>query len=314
MKNLLLFSSLISMSLLIYSQTVTDIDGNIYNTVTIGTQVWMKENLKTTKFNDGTDLPYKNFEHEKPWYSWYDDDEVLYGTTYGAFYNLPAVDTTTNNGKNICPCGWHVPTDAEWTTLIDYLGGDRVAGGKMKEEGTDHWASPNIGATNESGFKALPGGNCSLIPASGWFWNIFRRGYWWIHSDNENPNLALRMYSDSINVDRFIYPDDVWPQGYSVRCIKSNNDSIISNCSNVSLISNCTKTLVIYPNPTNETLYFENIKNENFTIIIYDLNGTMVLRKGMISNSIDISPLTDGIFIIKIFDSESAIVYKFLKE
>jgi len=137
---------------------VADVDGNIYSTVRIGSQVWMAENLKTTKCNDGTAIP--NVTDAEAWgnlstpgYCWYNNDQATYGNTYGALYNWYTVGT-----GNLCPTGWHVPTDAEWTILTDYLGGLSVAGGKLKETGTTHWNSPNTGATNETGFTALPGG------------------------------------------------------------------------------------------------------------------------------------------------------------
>lgn len=112
-------------------QTVTDIDGNVYNTVEIGTQQWMAENLKVTS-NEGTAIPlvtdgigWNNLT--TPGYCWYNNDNTTYGDVYGALYNWYGV-----NAGNFCPVGWHVPTDAEWTVLNDYLGGSSVAGGKLK--------------------------------------------------------------------------------------------------------------------------------------------------------------------------------------
>jgi len=138
--------------------TVTDIDGNIYNTVTIGTQCWMRENLKTTKYSDGSDIPYITENTE--WisqrtgaYCWLNND-INNKNKYGALYNY----YTGIDSRNLCPTGWHVPSDAEWTTLINYLGGSNIAGGKLKEAGYENWASPNTGADNSSGFTALPGG------------------------------------------------------------------------------------------------------------------------------------------------------------
>jgi uncharacterized protein (TIGR02145 family) len=303
MKNLLLFSIIITLSLLSNSQTVTDIDGNVYNTITIGTQVWMAENLKTTKFNDGTDLTYLSERLDTtPWYCWYDSAEVNF-TTFGALYNWYAINTTTVSGKNVCPIGWHVPDDNEWTTLTNYLGGDNIAGGKMKEIGTTHWDSSNTGATNEIGFTALPGGARYCIPPSINFYQIGRCGYWWISSEEDGLSWFLRIDSEDIDVNRYRY-DRYW-SGYSVRCVKSNN---------VTINSNSPEELAVYPNPTNETLYLENIKNENFTLIIYDLNGTIVLRKHINSSFIDISKLTNGVYIIMLLDSESAMISKFIKE
>jgi uncharacterized protein (TIGR02145 family) len=137
--------------------SVTDADGNIYSVVTIGTQTWMAENLKTTKYNDGTNIPlvtnlttWGNLT--TPAYCYY-DNQPAYGGIYGALYNW----YTVNTGK-LCPTGWHIPTEAEWTTLSGFLGGTNVAGGKLKEQYMIHWDDPNAGATNEVGFTALPGG------------------------------------------------------------------------------------------------------------------------------------------------------------
>ena len=123
-------------------ETVTDIDGNVYNTVTIGTQVWLKENLRTTKLNDGTEIPYVTSGGiwaglSTPGYCYY-DNSWSNAITYGALYNWH----TVNTGK-LCPTGWHVPSNEEWETLITYLGGDSLVGGKLKETGTAFWESPN---------------------------------------------------------------------------------------------------------------------------------------------------------------------------
>jgi len=123
-------------SAILQAQTVKDIDGNVYNTITIGTQVWMAENLKTTKFDDSTAIPLRLDNKDwkalfTPAYFCYDNDENANINTYGALYNWYAVST-----NKLCPAGWHIPDDAEWTTLIKKLkGGERVAGGKLKETG-----------------------------------------------------------------------------------------------------------------------------------------------------------------------------------
>jgi len=137
---------------------IVDAGGVRYSTVQIGTQCWMAENLATTKYNDGTDIPlvtdntvWANITI--PAYCWYNNDSVAYGNTYGALYNWYAVNTGV-----LCPTGWHVPSDSEWAALTTHLGGDNIAGGKLKETGTAHWNSPNAGATNETGFTAVPGG------------------------------------------------------------------------------------------------------------------------------------------------------------
>lgn len=150
--------------------TVVDIDGNIYKTIKIGNQIWATENLKTTRYNDGTAIPLVSDKTEwrelkTPGYCWYNNDEESFKSTYGALYNFHAVMT----GK-LAPVGWHVASDEEWKELELYLGmgeeevdemgyrrGGNV-GGKLKDTGFTYWDEPNIGATNETGFTALPGG------------------------------------------------------------------------------------------------------------------------------------------------------------
>jgi uncharacterized protein (TIGR02145 family) len=203
-------------------ETLTDIDGNVYHIDTIGTQVWMVENLKTTKYNDGTSIPLVTSSTAwgnltTPGYCWYNNDATTYKSTYGAIYNWYTVHT----GK-LAPTGWHIPTDAEWTTLITYLGGDLVAGGKMKstgtiEAGTGLWYSPNTGATNESGFTAVPGGSRSIDGTCKFIGN---NGLWWSSSELNTTNAwCLYLNYDVSSVLRYDTNKDY---GFSVRCIKDN--------------------------------------------------------------------------------------------
>ena len=198
------------------SGTFADIDGNVYQYVTIGTQTWMVENLKTTHYNDGTVIPlvtdsiaWKNLL--TPGSCWYNNDSVSYGNTYGALYNWYAVNT----GK-LAPAGWHVPSDAEWEVLGNYLGGDSVAGGKLKEAGTAHWASPNTDATNSSGFTALPG-DCRGIN-NNTFFIIGNYGAWWSASTYSAANSWFRcMFYDFASMGRKFGGNEM---GFSVRCVR----------------------------------------------------------------------------------------------
>ena len=197
----------------------TDIDHNVYNTITIGTQVWMKENLKTTRYNDGTTIPLVTDSASwatlwAPGYCWYNNDTVTYKATYGAQYNW----YTVNTGK-LCPKGWHVPSDAEWTVLIDYLGGEDVAGGKLKETGTTHWDIPNEGATNESGFTALPGGDRGYL---GTYEEIGQSGSWWCSTQNRyNTDFALFRFMH-YGLSGVICLNYYLNNACSVRCVKDN--------------------------------------------------------------------------------------------
>jgi len=200
--------------------SIADFDGNIYQTVKIGTQVWMKENLRTTKYRYGFAIP--NVTNLTDWaststgaYCWYDND-IANKNIYGALYNWHAVNT-----GNLCPIGWHVPTDAEWTTLITYLGGETVAGGKLKEAGITHWASPNTGATNESGFTALPAAcrftGTALDPEG--FAGIKSGGIWWSASEYDLTNAwaSSVIFNDSKSFKGHLLKNI----GNSVRCVKN---------------------------------------------------------------------------------------------
>ena len=196
--------------------TVSDFDGNVYHTVTIGTQVWMVENLKTTKYNDGTSIPLVSdgtawISLSTPGYCWYNNDAATNKATYGAIYNW----YTVNTGK-LCPAGWHIPTDAEWTTLTTYLG-ESIAGAKLKETGTTHWGY-NYCATNETGFTALPGG---WRYNDGTFQDIGYNGNWWSSTEQiaAGTSWFRRLESDWCDVRGGSY---VKILGYSVRCLRDN--------------------------------------------------------------------------------------------
>jgi uncharacterized protein (TIGR02145 family) len=193
---------------------VTDYDNNLYNTVKIGTQAWMAENLKTTKYNDGTAIPDATdgsawASINSPAYCWYNNDTGN-KNIYGALYNWYAVNT----GK-LCPAGWHVPTDAEWTTLTNYLGGLSIAGGKLKESGTTHWTTPNTGATNETGFTAFPAG---ARYNDGVFYGVGTGGYWWCATGYDVTFAWRRLI---YNNDSSVGPGNGYKEiGFSVRCVR----------------------------------------------------------------------------------------------
>jgi uncharacterized protein (TIGR02145 family) len=297
MKKLLLFSVFINLISPSYNQTVTDIDGNVYNTVTIWTQVWMKENLKTTKYNDGTSIATIPTYDTTPSYSWYDYDPANFNT-YGALYN----QYTVISGK-LCPTGWHIPSDKEWTTLTDYLGGDSVAGVKLKEIDTVHWVSPNTGATNESGFTALPGG---YRFTNKFCFDMGSHGYWWSATvDSSSGNLFCRsMSSNSSNVQRHLPPQNyLW---YSVRCLEGNNTSIT--------ISKNVYEVILYPNPATIKLYLKNSIHVNGIIMIFDIQGKQILRKKIDSDPIDISNIENGIYTVKLVYSDNIVITKFVKK
>ena len=193
---------------------VVDVDGNVYHTVTIGTQTWLLEDLKTTHYRNGDPITYES--NNNAWqnlsteaFCWYNNDAATYKSTYGALYNWWAA----SDPRNLAPVGWHVPTDAEWITLFGYLGGQVVAGGPMKESGASHWTAPNLGATNTSGFTALGAG--VRYGGGGSFAEVNNSGYWWSTSVL-GSGLQLVSSSASVIFMASWYPMD----GFSVRCIK----------------------------------------------------------------------------------------------
>lgn len=223
------FYTLLSLALLLISAsgckkddpepvlTVTDIDGNVYQTITIGTQVWMAENLKVSKFRNGDvishtfdEFNWKSLEQEG--YCEYENDVDL-GEVYGKLYNWYAVA----DPRNICPVGWHIPTASEWMTLISFLGGEGAAGNAMKEAGTSHWMLNNAECSNESTFTALPGGYRDYL---GIFRDINSYGFWWCSNGFDADRAwALELADNYPGV--FIISIDK-SSGFSIRCVKDN--------------------------------------------------------------------------------------------
>jgi len=181
-------------------------------------QVWMAENLKTTKYNDGTSIPFITDNSTwigltTPGYSWLNNDEG-FKSTVGGLYNFYAVNT----GK-LCPAGWHVPDRTELTTVEYNLGGIAVAAGKLKENGTDHWKSPNVGATNETGFTAVPAPDRD--PGTGTFISIDGSySCWWLSS---TYSTIYADYFSIVNENGRLQNDGsgAYQFGFPVRCIKN---------------------------------------------------------------------------------------------
>jgi uncharacterized protein (TIGR02145 family) len=201
-----------------FTTTVKDPDGNNYNTVTIIGQVWMKENLKTSKYKDGGTITLVSNDNlwttlATPGYCWFNNNDA-YKDIYGALYNWYAVNT----GK-LCPTGWHVPSDTEWTTLITNVGSLSAAGGRLKETGTTHW-SGNIGATNDYGFTALPGGLRREYIVAGFstFFNFGIMGIWWTMTTKDDTYSYCYIIQNMSAAISQSYGDK--KQGFSVRCLR----------------------------------------------------------------------------------------------
>ena len=280
----------------IVAQTISDIDGNIYNTVTIGTQIWTTENLKTTNYSDGSPIIYEAIDSiwgglTSAAFSTYNNDSTK-TVEFGNLYNYYAVI----DSRNLCPSGWHIPSDSEWTTLINYLGGDSVAGGKMKEIGLTHWQFSNTGADNSSGLTVIPAGyrySNYGFNKGGFHGLNGNAAIWTSTSSSDSTSLAKYFYPGSASVG---YLNQSNSYGMSVRCI---SDTRITNIIEVKIDN--TK-LNIYPNPSTGLFYvdIQNLKiNQDYIINIYDLNGKIIL-KVINSNSIDLTNYPKQTFILEL--------------
>ena len=313
-KSILFFMLLAFFSIKGKAQTISDIEGNIYDTVHIGSQVWLKENLKTTTYNDGSKIPLVRdsiawINLTSPGYCWYRNDSLSNKNNLGALYNWYTVNTS-----KLCPTGWHVPSNAEWHTLVLYLDPaaqdcycteSTVAANKLKQAGTTLWANGNTG-TNSSGFNAVGSGfrnyfdkNYEGRTTVTYFWTstpflpyttVYHR---WFSSDN---GLIYEYYDKKI-------------QGMSVRCIQDSPNDINENNKVIYNIN-------LYPNPANDKVYIENIENQNLNLSIYNILGDAVILKKLEKgrNEIKINSLSNGVYMIEISGSKGAMKQKIIKE
>jgi len=201
--------------------SITDIDGNKYKTIGIGTQIWMQENLKVTHLTDGSQITLLynnsdwsyNYKSSISAYCWYDNDSVNNKSLYGALYNFYSIETGL-----LCPTGWHVPSQSEWEILVDYLGGKEIAGGKLKDYSGPYWISPNLCKENQVNFIGLPGGyrdrNTGSYNAKGLF------GCWWanrVSKDDDSNALQISVNNSELNItETYVRKNG----GASVRCVK----------------------------------------------------------------------------------------------
>lgn len=194
-------------------------NGYTYSSVVLGNgQEWMAENLRTTSYANGDPIP--NIQNGSQWQmitygAWaHNNNDSYLENPYGKLYNWKAVA----DPRNVCPTGWHVPSDAEWTVLTDYLGGESVAGGKMKSTGTQYWQSPNTNATNESGFNGLPGGRRDNSGSFDAYEGVGIKGYWWSSTEDDTNYAWYRyLYCSNGNVSRNYASKE---SGFSVRCLR----------------------------------------------------------------------------------------------
>jgi uncharacterized protein (TIGR02145 family) len=292
----------LALALKMNAQVVTDADGNTYNTVAIGTQVWLKENLKTTKYNDKSSIPlvedatsWKKLE--TPAYCWYNNDSSSYKATYGALYNWQVINT-----NKICPTGWHVPSNEEWTVLVNYLGGDSVAGDKLKEKGNNHWVFGNKSATNSSEFTALPGGYRSDL--NGNFTNLNDYGTWWSNSTFQNDYIIVWSLFGIEEYVSWEYHSKAI--GHYVRCLKDTVTTAIT--------SGIFTDISVYPNPASDRLYIKQPLNTKSAVEMCDMQGKLVFNKLLEDNFIDISELQTGVYMVKFATSGNILYRKIVKK
>jgi uncharacterized protein (TIGR02145 family) len=198
-----------------FPEGLTDIDGNVYDSVIIGTQIWMVQNLKVSRYNNGEFINYvidKTIwdSQKKGGYCNYDNDPNI-AKDYGRLYNWYAV----MDSRKICPSGWHVPSLSEWNTLVDFVGGVQVAGIKLKEAGTEHWELSDYHVKNESGFTGLPGGYR-------WYYGVYddlhANGLWW--STTEYDSSEANAFRLNWAAEEALYRTAEKFYGHSVRCLK----------------------------------------------------------------------------------------------
>jgi len=224
------YGSQVSFSTKVDFGTITDADGNEYETVTIGDQVWTIANLRTTKYADGTSIP--NITDDADWATATEgaycdqDNDADNAATYGRLYNFHAV----SDSRSLAPDGWHVPSMADWQTLKNYLGGESYAGGRIKTVGTTYWSSPNEGATNAASFFAISSGYRSGFPdaAAGPTSNFAGPGVkaiFWTSTEepwSDGVSRPRKIQTDCYGTSLYTYGDDAGRrvQGYSVRLVK----------------------------------------------------------------------------------------------
>lgn len=301
MKNYLLLFVVVVLTIQTNAQTVTDIDGNMYETVTIGSQVWMKENLRTTHYRNGEVIPIDTSSigwigQTTGAYCNYDNDSsnvAIYGRLYNGY--------VVTDPREVSPIGWHVPTDTEWTTLVTYLGGVQVAGGKMKSTGTTIWMAPNTGATNISGFSSLPGGQRDFKQGAA-FGSLKLGGNWWSKTTFSTSDCWARSIGNgTAEIYNWHHP---MRYGFSIRCLKDGASSTNSY--------NCPSDKVTYPTIVKDKLYM-NYTSLRTSGEIMDMQGKRVLEIVNGATQIDLSNLIKGVYLVKVVHSGTIIVEKLIK-
>ncbi len=280
-------------SLLTTSQTITDIDGNIYNTVIIGNQTWLQQDLRALHYSNGSDIT-------EVW-SYNDNDSLA--NIYGKLYTWDAAMNYSNSEKaqGACPNGWHIPSDEEWSILGEFLGGNLVAGGKLKESDTIQWDNPNTAATNESGFNALPAGEYDDTH----YQFLGQYNVIWSSTEASTQYAKYRYLSyESQALSTYTYYKDF---RYSVRCIKNTE---------VGINKKGKKEFKIFPNPVDMVLNINKTDNKPKTATLINQHGKEI-KNFCVCNKInyeDMYSVKSGIYILKIEDEQTSTYFKIIKK
>lgn len=280
---------------------VLDYDGNIYNKVKIGNQYWLKENIKSVHYSDGTDISDV---------ASYDNSDSL-ANIFGRLYTWNAAmhNTTVQSSQGVCPVGWHVASDGEWTALENYLGGPNVAGGKLKDTTAGMWRSPNTGATNSSGFTALPGGEYDAYYQPHIYQYLNHAAVFWTSTQYNSAKAKERYMLDT---SAACLPFNWFKvMKYSIRCI--NDTLAVSNIENPDL----NDKFEVIPNPAHDfiTINSKNSENESIDINIYSVNGILCFKQKFKVNNItiNISDLNKGLYFMKIISKSKTVISKLIK-
>ena len=314
---ILLMSSTISQSAT--AQSVTDIDGNTYSTVVVGPYEWMAENLRTTRFNNGDEIPqvvdYNTWETtEQPAWNWYNNNVTL-DQLYGKLY----IGWVVLDERNVCPEGWRVPTDFEWRqTLYSlcetsdceevWLESDPQSGWTGTDEGgktksTSYWDSPNTGADNSSGLTVLPGGYRYFDG------NYYTFGFYTnLWTSTMHPDSINMWFWAPINDRADIYHGYGDPNnGQSIRCIRNATTGKESHTST---------PLQLFPNPTRDKLRFSKTEADVHEVVIYNAFGQALRRERLSPNqtSIDVSDLPAGLYLLELRSERTTTTARWLKQ
>lgn len=275
--------------------TMSDQDGNVYKTITIGSQEWMAENLRTAHYANGDPIPlvtgngWLNLSNGAT--CWYNNDSSNHNCPYGRLYNAFAVQ----DSRKLCPTGWVVPSDNDWTLLENSLGGPDAAGGKMKSQGFQYFLSPNQDATNQSGFSGLPGGFRYGIAGAGPFEGKQTNGYWWSSTSGTSQPGTSIFRSLGFDIGFLAASNFLNRSGMSVRCMRIG-----------ALETGRTKNnlpFTVLPNPAKGSFRIEAVSGmQNLRFCLLNSHGLCVLE-GMLSDrkcEIPASHLPAGLYLLQL--------------